>query len=282
MSAVAPGMLPNERGEDASESTPMAAPPQVGMKAMPPWEAELQDCLTRTAPKDPEVPSQKTIIFVRHAESLSNVYKRRAKSRPWACCQLCVVGFDAPLSEKGLDQLERIRDFCQSLVPELQAVLHSPLQRTQQTAEVCFGREVDKGFPRALRYTGGTATTAVPWLPLQVLMEERLEEHLEERGFGVWGGPAADREALTTSAQFRRRVQAFLAFAWRCPWATFAVVGHSLWIRAFMQFAMPNREPLYVDNANVWRLTLIAPAETGGLPTISELVLVAKPEEATE
>lgn len=267
---------PAGKGEE-SDGIELAGPlPHEETDGMPEWEAELHRHsigLARRSPSDP-IPESKTIYFVRHAESMSNVYKRNSKRRPWAMCQLCGVGFNAPLSPEGRAQLARVREPCQKLLSEIEAVLHSPLMRTEETAEVLFGVE-DGDLPDT--YRPGTSSRDAPWLALQCLKEEKMEEHMQEKGFGVWGGPAASATAASKSALFIRRIEAFLRFAWSSKWSCIALVGHSLWIRVFMQLASADAAPFRVENAHVWRLTLAAPASPDALPRVIRSELYAKP-----
>jgi len=254
----------------------------------PSWEQELDEIsenhafyLRRVLPPR----SHKTIYFVRHAESMSNVYSKSiSAARPWAICQLLTVGFDSALSRDGHQQLRKVRRVCQSLLPELEAVLYSPLQRTRETALALFGPE-DPVAPGTIDV--GLRGNPIPSVPLECLKEEKFEEYLQEPGFNLCGGPRCEKDGVTTSALFSRRIERFLAFAWNCPWLRFAIVGHSLWFRTFIGFAMPEgsqddvRESTrLLPNASVWRVTLGPPDEDEirGLPQMLDLKLVGQPD----
>jgi broad specificity phosphatase PhoE len=218
---------------------------------------------------------KKTVYFVRHAESMSNVYKKRMATRPWALCQLCSIGFNAPLSRKGREQLPGVRGQCQEILPQLEAVLHSPLLRAEETAKALFGA-VDPDHPG--EFKGGLPESPVPWVSLQALMEEQLPEHLEEKGFGFCGGPGSSTKASSSSRQMCQRVGTVLAFLWECPWDNIGLVGHSIWIRILMQLGGPGADAIHVANANLWRLTLGPPAEPGALPQVLAYELIARPQ----
>ncbi|CAK0884683.1 unnamed protein product [Prorocentrum cordatum] len=206
----------------------------------PDWEEELELLLERlgAAERAPGAAASggcKVVYFVRHAQSMSNHYSHRISLlQPWAACQLCAVGVDSALSEEGRAELGSVRAACQALLPELQAVLHSPLRRAEETAAALFGAE-DAAEPGGF-LTGGPGD-AVPWHSVQCLKEETLEEHAQEPGFNVFAGPRVRKDAYTSSRDLQRRLEGFLSFVWRCPLERFAVVGHSLWFRRDMKFS---------------------------------------------
>lgn len=269
--AAAAGSDPEENSSDDGSGSSSFSCPSV-------WEDQLDGLLEQTARWQPD-PNHKILYFVRHAESRANVHSRQLSLlRPWAACQLCSVGFDSDISEEGRLQLRGVRAACQAVLPELEAVLYSPLQRAQETAWALFGAEGDAPDLDAASTRVGRA-----WVPLECLREERLHEHLEEPGFNVFGGPRIRREEITSSEAFERRIKGFLSFTWACAWSRFAVVGHSLWFRSFMgfgEFAHDAGEP--VANASVWRITLAPPVESDGLPTIVSRELVGQPERAAQ
>merc|ERR1740121_3006367 len=77
------------------------------MGLLAPWEEELQEYGRSFASGSGEARREKLIFFMRHAESTSNVHKRNLSKKPCASCQLCSVGFDAPLSQAGPLQMAR-------------------------------------------------------------------------------------------------------------------------------------------------------------------------------
>lgn len=248
------------------------APKAQEMCTAAPWEVELREAQRRFAGEGGR-PAQKTLYFMRHAESMANVHKRNLSRRPCASCQLCAVGFDAPLSKEGLAQLESVRPACQRLLPDLQAIFHSPLRRAEQTARCTFGEEDGAG-----EFSGGAPSSAVPWVPLTCLKEEQFEEHLQEPGCNVLGGHRTRDGVSSSSEKFRRRIAEFLAFVWNSRFERIALVGHSLWFRALMDIASDAVESVHLENASVWQLTLLPQEADKGVPKIGQWQIVAAPD----
>mmetsp|Transcript_54798 Transcript_54798/g.142666 ORF Transcript_54798/g.142666 Transcript_54798/m.142666 type:complete len:290 (-) Transcript_54798:37-906(-) len=248
------------------------APKAEQMGLLAPWEAELQDYQRSFASGSGEACTEKVIFFMRHAESTSNVHKRNLSRRPCAACQLCSVGFDAPLSQAGLLQLEEVRPACQRLLPELEAIFHSPLQRARQTAQCTFGAENGPGD-----FSGGEPQSPVPWVPLLCLKEEQFEEHIQEPGCNVFGGHRMREGVVTNSDKFRRRIEHFLQFVWTSRFQRIALVGHSLWFRALIDIAADAKESAKLANASVWQLTLSPPEAAGAVPKIARWSMLFAP-----
>eukprot|EP00931_Biecheleriopsis_adriatica_P010636 TRINITY_DN111704_c0_g1_i1.p1 TRINITY_DN111704_c0_g1~~TRINITY_DN111704_c0_g1_i1.p1 ORF type:complete len:261 (+),score=50.52 TRINITY_DN111704_c0_g1_i1:119-784(+) len=203
---------------------------------------------------------------------------------PWSACALCSVGFDSALSEQGRRQLQKVQPICVCLLPELQAVLYSPLQRAAETAHMLFRKKPESAA--ALPSNTIHSIDGIPWVPVPCLMEQKLEEHLEEPGFNVLAGPRRNKAGLTSSTRLRNRIKEFLAFAWDSDWDCFAVVGHSLWYRAMVGIATPKGQDSEVGksltNASVWRLTFLPPLEPGGVPQLLRRDLVTEPVDTTD
>jgi len=248
------------------------APKAEQMGLLAPWEAELEEYGRSFASGSGEAPREKVIFFMRHAESTSNVHKRNLSKKPCAMCQLCSVGFDAPLSQAGRRQLEEVRPACQKLLPELEAVFHSPLERARQTAECTFGAENGPGD-----FSGGEPQSPVPWVPLLCLKEEQFEEHLQEPGCNIFGGHRTKEGVVTNSDKFRRRIEHFLQFVWASRFERIALVGHSLWFRALIDIAADAKESARLTNASVCQLTLSPPEAAGALPTIGQWNMLFAP-----
>lgn len=193
-------------------------------------------------------------------------------------CRLCGVGFDSEISEEGRRQLQAVRGACVTLLQEVEAVLYSPLQRAQETALALFASQSLLEDAEE-----NIVDPKLEFLPLLCLMEERCEEHLQERGCNMCGGPRLHGGGLTSSPLFLSRIKAFLLFAWECEWKCIALVGHSLWFRSFLALAAsPDDHTVKaaahkVSNASVWKLTLCPPKEGGDMPQLSRIELVAKP-----
>lgn len=208
--------------------------------------------------------TKKVLYFVRHAQSKSNLAKKFLFQGDPRVLQpdYLFSGFNSALTSKAEGQLLDVRAACQFLLPEIEAVLFSPLLRTEETARALFECGKD-----------------IPWVPLQCLMERTFSETLED--FVSMNGCRGN--VATSSASFRARIQGFLKFVWICNWVTFAVVGHSLWFRNFLRFASAQifeEEPEFSPvNASVWRLELSAPNNSSGLPCISQLQLMAQPNQ---
>lgn len=248
------------------------APKGEEMGLLAPWESELQEYGRSFASSSGEARREKVIFFMRHAESTSNVHKRNLSKKPCAMCQLCSVGFDAPLSQAGLLQLEEVRPACQKLLPDLEAIFHSPLQRARQTAQCTFGAEDGPG-----NFSGGEPQSPVPWVPLLCLKEEQFEEHIQEPGCNVFGGHRTKEGVVTNSDKFRRRIEHFLQFVWASRFERIALVGHSLWFRALIDIAADAKESAKLANASVWQLTLSPPEEAGALPKIAKWDMLFAP-----
>ena len=88
--------------------------------------------LSELVPRDQLGPKQKIIHFVRHAQGFHNVFPmgQRAMIHDPSC-------HDAKLTEHGIQQCDELQRKSSALRPEL--VVASPLTRTLQTAERCFG-----------------------------------------------------------------------------------------------------------------------------------------------
>jgi len=240
-----------------------------GLESPSSWEEELDKQLNEALSSGlrsalEPMYTKKVVYFVRHAQSKSNLAKKflfQGDPRVLHPDYL-FSGYNSALTSKGEGQLLDVHAACQLLLPEIEAVLFSPLLRTEETARALFDCRKD-----------------IPWVSLQCLMERTLSETLEDvvSMNGIVGN------AVTSSASFRARVQGFLRFVWICNWVTFAVVGHSLWFRNFLKFASAKilqEEPEFLPvNASVWRLELSAPNNSSGLACISHLQLMAQPNQ---
>merc|ERR1711959_779642 len=111
--------------------------------------------------------------------------------------------------------------------------------------------------------------------------EETFSEHAKEPGCNCCGGHRQQKQgrSVTHSPNFRRRIEAFLFFVWRCQWNTIAVVGHSLWFRCRMGLAASESSTISIGNACVWKLSMAAPVEPGRPPQIRQWEEVIAPDE---
>jgi len=237
------------------------------------WEEQLASLSASMVPSSRIDVPEKTIYFVRHAQSLANVHKAQAKKmNPLGFIRLCYVGFDAHLSPSGQQELLEVRSTCQALLSELDAIMVSTRKRTLETAKVLFGGEVDGGFEDC---------TQIPLLKLDALVEMKLDEHIQEQFSGSKDAQTW-RKGVTTSAMFRERIERFLRFAWDCRFVRFVVVGHSRWFRSLLGIANPtcdvHKVEKSVTTASLWRLTLCPPADSESLPRISCYERLSKPK----
>mmetsp|Transcript_122441 Transcript_122441/g.305687 ORF Transcript_122441/g.305687 Transcript_122441/m.305687 type:complete len:247 (+) Transcript_122441:70-810(+) len=217
------------------------------------WQRDLNAALTEIRRTNPSAPTaNKTIYFVRHAESKSNVAKAgMQKSRLSGAMRLCAAGFDSGLSGTGQQQLLQVRPAAQNLGNEVQAVLYSPLERATQTALTLFGDEDGSGAYQP--------STNKFWRPVRGLKETRFQEHAQH--------------ALVRSQSIqKRRVLAFIRFVAMLPWDTLALVGHSRFFRMMLQYMGAE---VWIRNANVWRVTAEVKAD-GELRCVSK-ALIAEP-----
>lgn len=107
----------------------------------------------------------KTLFLVRHAESEQNVATRALRTgQRGAATRIIELGWDAPLSAGGREQLEHARETLKNFVNEhqIELVVHSPLVRAADTARALFGGsemlELDFLYERSL------SEYFVPWL----------------------------------------------------------------------------------------------------------------------
>mmetsp|Transcript_26373 Transcript_26373/g.54675 ORF Transcript_26373/g.54675 Transcript_26373/m.54675 type:complete len:264 (-) Transcript_26373:180-971(-) len=237
--------------------------PRQGRK----WQRELAEILREVnVNSTPEHPCRKTVYFVRHAQSRSNVAKAKMVSSNFresaeGAAGLIRAGFNAPLSALGRQQLQSVRPHAQSLCQELEAVLYSPLQRATDTALGLFG-EASHTTGETL---GGAEANLQPptkmfWRPVRALKEKRPKEHMQEML------PFHSENIMES------RVRGVVCFLAALPWTRFAVVGHSNFFRAVLAKLGVRT---YLCNAHIYRAELCHSAE-GGL-ACSSYDLVASP-----
>lgn len=221
------------------------------------WQRELNEALgeIRKANSNPP-PAKRTIYFIRHAESRSNVAKEgmRATGRLLGAMRLCAAGFDSGLSDRGREQLRQVRPAARELEGEVQAVLYSPLRRATQTALTLLGEDDGAGGyePSADKF----------WRPLKGLKETRFKEHAQS--------------TLARSDEWMlRRVHAFTRFVALLPWETVALVGHSRFFRMMSEHMGAN---FCIRNANVWRV--VAEVQPDGCLLGTSKALIAQPTPA--
>jgi broad specificity phosphatase PhoE len=191
----------------------------------------------------PAASGKKTIYLVRHAESMSNktLRGRSPLTRPFYACK---VGFDAVLSPEGCEQLQEVRPDARSLLPDLEAVLFSPLVRAEQTAYVLFGEEAEgndadqgpvvAGYRRPAQVSSGD----LHWGSLLGLREERPAEWAEEK-LGCY--PKTKKSKVLVS-----RIRHVMEFLAAVPFQTFALVGHSIFLRTMLGQARK------LGNSDIW------------------------------
>ncbi len=117
--------------------------------------------------------SSKTIYLVRHAQSEQNVTTHRLRGGDLrAVGSLVSLGYDAPVSEEGQQQLDTARERLANLVSEkrITLVAHSPLQRAVDTANAIFK---GRGPPLVERPEMHERTVSEYFMPS--LMDQRIE-----------------------------------------------------------------------------------------------------------
>lgn len=200
------------------------------------WQRDLNEALSEVRRANPGPPSsRKTVFFIRHAQSQSNVAKDGMQlGRITGAFRLCTAGFDSDLSVYGRSQLLEVRPSAQEIVDELEAVLFSPLSRATQTAETLFGEEDGSG--------GFRPPPGKFWRAVRGLKETRFQEHAQQT------------LARSQSIQ-RRRVCALIRFLNSLPWKNIALVGHSRLFRMMMQYM---KVDMAFRNACIWRMSVEA------------------------
>lgn len=119
--------------------------------------------------------SSKTIYLVRHAQSQQNeaTYKLRQEGDVTAIASLVSLGYDAPVSNAGMMQLDAARAALATFASEhaVTLVAHSPLQRAVATAHACFGDRVANFVERPEMYERTVSEYFMP-----SLMDARVEQ----------------------------------------------------------------------------------------------------------
>uniref|UniRef100_A0A6U6SKP5 Phosphoglycerate mutase (2,3-diphosphoglycerate-dependent) n=1 Tax=Zooxanthella nutricula TaxID=1333877 RepID=A0A6U6SKP5_9DINO len=219
------------------------------------WKLELESLAKELEAERPDgPPAKKTIYFIRHAESMSNVARdHMKKQRITGAVRLCSSGFDSPLSSRGRAQLLEVRPRAREIGEQIEAVIHSPLKRAAETALVLFGDEDDTG--------GYTQPQGTRWLMVSGLKEMRFQEH-------------AQANLMRSQSILRARVRSFIKFVSRLPWERIALVGHS---RFFSTMLRLMGEEVWLRNASIWRVHA-APEPKFGLHCVAKK-LVATPAD---
>jgi len=219
------------------------------------WQRELKDLQKQIASEYPGGPTaSKTIYFVRHAESTSNVARESiSRNRIRGTVQLCAQGFDSALSDEGRRQLLEVRPEARRIEPQIEAVLHSPLKRAAQTARTLFGDEDGQG--------GYRPSEGKPWFAVKALKEMKFKEH-------------AQANIARSESIMRARVLALIEFVALLPFRTFALVGHSRFFT--MMLKLLGARVRFV-NASVWE---VSARTVGGQLQCTAPKLIAQPSNA--
>jgi len=217
------------------------------------WQQDLNEALREIRKvNSSQPPASKTIYFIRHAESKSNVAKEgMRRARLTGALRLCSAGFDSGLSGTGQSQLLQVRPAAQELGADVQAVLYSPLKRATDTALTLFGEEDGSG--------GYRPSAGKFWRSVRGLKETRFQEH-------------AQSTLIRSQSIQRRRVLAFMRFVCELPWSSVALVGHSRFFRMMLHHMGAE---VCIRNANIWRVTAEVQPD-GGLHCATK-ALVAQP-----
>eukprot|EP00977_Amphora_coffeiformis_P005447 scaffold1162_cov170-Amphora_coffeaeformis.AAC.5 len=187
----------------------------------------------------------KTVYFIRHAESLENLKHQsiqrvmadiKSASFPDTDDVVSVVELldiashvDTPLSATGKQQIQDVAqqlqdaDFMQQAQIEL--VVHSPLQRAQETAEGLLQCRADRA----------DFSTAAPTVK-RVVQLDALRERTPDECFIPW-----------RKLSYTARRQAFLDWLVQQPEKVVAVVGHSEYFRSLLNL------PFKFGHCDVWR-----------------------------
>uniref|UniRef100_A0A7S4Q513 Uncharacterized protein n=2 Tax=Alexandrium monilatum TaxID=311494 RepID=A0A7S4Q513_9DINO len=227
----------------------------------PKWQQEMAQILHEVNQSNtPILGGKKTVYFVRHAQSRSNVAKAKMESRNFlesaeGAASLLRVGFNAPLSDEGRRQLLSVRPHAQSLCGDLEAVFFSPLQRAHDTALALFG-DGDASMDGGLRPPAGKV-----WRSARVLKEQRPKEHAQRLL------PFCAPNIMDI------RVQGLLQFLAALPFQRFALVGHSIFFRTVLR---EMGVETYLSNAHIYQAEICISPERGDL-TCSSYQLVAAP-----
>lgn len=231
----------------------MAVAPTFGTRRK--HQRDLNDCMAKVKLANyPVAPSSKTIYFVRHAESKSNVAKGSIGKKPVrGTIALMTVGFNSDLSDAGRNQLLQVRPAAQR-IDGIEAVFYSPLKRAEQTALTLFGEEHGKGdFKPA---------SGQLWLPVRAMKEARPKE---------W----AQSSCACSSSIMDARVAVFIRFVSMLPFSQIVLVGHS---RFFQNMFKAMESPLMLRNANIWK-TALAEGGEAGLVCLSKELVAQPPDQ---
>jgi len=188
----------------------------------------------------------KTVYFIRHAESFENLKHQsiqrvmsdlKSASFPDTEDVVSVVELldiashvDTPLSPTGKLQIQdvaqQLRDTDFVREAQIELVVHSPLQRAQETAEGLLHCRADRE----------DFSVSVPTTVKRVVQLDALRERTPDECFLPW-----------RKLSYTARRQAFLEWLIQQPERVLAVVGHSEYFRSLLHL------PFKFGHCDVWR-----------------------------
>lgn len=200
----------------------------------------------------------KKVHFIRHGESAWNVCRRELKLNDLPQQERPVI-IDAPLSFKGLCQVNDLKPKISTLKPEL--AVCSPYTRTLQTCLASYGSEKVIVTPLCGEFMAGSPDNiGLPASCLEVIFPMFDFTSLDEIWWFIQDGIKSQPEAVNLLTRgklsvedekhFNSRVEKFYKFLCERPERSIAVYSHNDFLMAFLSNYF-NMKTVHIANGEV-------------------------------